>query len=272
MKKSNKFFKKIATITLSCTSLLQFTSVFAGGSGNQNSNSSTGKSPLSVFRASNPLYYKVIPDAVADGPNSHKPPRPTHSQKKEQNLTPKKPTKVSPTEAEESIGIYMFPAGTRNITNFADFKTVRPTNCLNHHGVPAKYSNLNRQSHYIVYRNKCGCTNCTVTYSDLGGILGWKLARASVLAGYKVPEAQENRSEWDIYANPRHNSDLERTLISQGLWIERMRLTAIPDNLKYADGGEFTEIDKRIFCEIRTKEAPPEWKEEYRKWTYNLQD
>ena len=160
----------------------------------------------------------------------------------------------------ERIGVYDFPAGTRRITNFDVFKTVRPTNCLNHHGIPAKYEQIKLKSHLVVYTNQCGCTKRYVPYSDLGGILGWKLARASVLAGYKVPLAQEIRAEWDIYANPKPNSDLERTLISQGLWIERMRLTAIPKGLKYDDGEEFTEIDKRIFCEIRTKGVPPEWK------------
>ena len=96
MKKSKEFLRKLAVITLSCISLLQFTSVFADGPGNQNSNSTMGKSPLSVFRASEPSYYEVIP-------NSPKPPRPTHSQKKEQILTPKKSAKKPPEKPTEQI-------------------------------------------------------------------------------------------------------------------------------------------------------------------------
>ena len=172
-----------------------------------------------------------------------------------------KMTKSGAREAgTERIGPYEFPAGTSNITDFDVFKTVRPTNCLHHHGIPAKYATNHTKNHNIYYQNNCGCKNCTVNYSEVGGVLGWKLARANVLAGYKVPESQAIKAEWDIYANPKPNSDLERTLISQGLWIERMRLTAIPKGLKYDGGEEFTEIDKRIFCEIRTLGVPPEWK------------
>ena len=249
MKKLNKFFKKSAVITLSCTSLLQFTSVFAEGPENSN----VGKSPSSVFEASNPLYYEVIPDAVADGPNSHKPPRPTHSQKKEQTLTPKKPTKESHTEEGVRIGVYEFPAGIRDITNFDVFKDVRPTKCCNHHNKPATYKTICVDRHAVKYQNNCGCTNRSVAYQDLGGVLGWKLARAAVLAGYQVPPSQRSRDGWDIYANPAAESELEKNLISDGLWIEKMRLDALPKDLKYADGKEFTEIDKQILCEIKQK-------------------
>ena len=192
-----------------------------------------------------------------------KKPKTPSSSTLEMKNTPKKPAKETPEEKTEKIGPYEFPAGTRHITDFDDFKTVRPTNCCNQHNNPATYQTLNSKNHYIMYRSQCGC-KC-VAYQDLGGILGWKLARAGVLAGYEVPPAQKIRAEWDIYANPRPNSDLEKTLISQGLWIEEMRLKDLPDNLKYADGGEFTEIDKKIFCEIREKGIPPEWKKKYKK-------
>ena len=183
----------------------------------------------------------------------------------EMKNTPNKPAKETPEEKTEKIGPYEFPAGTRHITDFAVFKNVQPTGCFNHHKNPARYRTTRGDDHLVEYQNSCGCTNRHVAYQDLGGILGWKLARASVLAGYKVPEAQEIRAEWDIYANPRPNSELKKTLVAWGLWKEEMTLTELPKKLKYYGGKEFTEIDKRIFCEIRRQGVPPEWKEKYKK-------
>ena len=256
MKKSKEFLKKLAVITLSCTSLLQFTSVFAEGPENSN----VGKSQLSVFKPSNPRSYTVQHGTINQKSTPSKSPRPPYSQQKEHTNTPKKPAKKPPEEPTEQIGPYEFPAGTSNITDFDVFKTVRPKNCLIHHGIPDKYSGIHRRAHLIMYTNQCGCGHRTITYSDLGGILGWKLARAAVLAGYAVPPFQRCHEEWDIYANPRPNSELKKTLVNRGLWIEEMTLTELPKNLKYDGGEEFTEIDKRIFCEIRTKGVPPEWK------------
>ena len=128
----------------------------------------------------------------------------------------------------ERIGVYDFPAGTRNITNFDDFKTVRPTDCLNRHGIPATYRGINATKHRVDYCNNCSCSNRCVAYQELGGILGWKLARAAVLAGHKVPPSQRRRDGWDIYANPTAGSKLEEELIKHGLWTEEMRLDALP--------------------------------------------
>ena len=261
MKKSKEFLKKLAVITLSCTSLLQFTSVFA----KDPENSNVGKSQLSVFKLSDSRSYTVQHGTINQKSTPSKSPRPPYSQQKEHTNTPKKPAKKPPEEPTEEIGPYKFPAGTSNIADFEAFKTVQPTECRKHHKNPATYSKTHIKDHRVCYQNKCGCKRCTVTYSDLGGVLGWKLARASVLAGYKVIPAAVLSAEWDIYANPRPNSDLEKTLISQGLWIEEMTLNKLPKNLKYADGEEFTEIDKRIFCEIRYKGIPRQWKEKYKK-------
>ena len=166
----------------------------------------------------------------------------------------------------ERIGVYDFPAGIRNITDFDDFKTVRPTNCCNHHRIQDTYAKNQQREHSVVYQDNCARRTIFVAYQDLSGILGWKLARAAVLAGYKVPPSQRSREGWDIYANPTAGSKLEEELIKHELWDEEMRLDALPKkDLTYADGGEFTEIDKKIFCEIREKGIPPEWKKKYKK-------
>lgn len=144
-------------------------------------------------------------------------------------------------------------------------RLVRPTKCWNHHWNQAAYAGNRQQSPAVAYQDNCASQNTFVAYQDLSGILSWKLARAAVLAGYKVPPAQEIRADWDIYANPTAGSKLEEELIKHGLWTEEMRLDALPKNLKYADDKEFTEIDKRIFCEPRTKGMPKEWKKKYKK-------
>ena len=261
MKKSKEFLKKLAVITLSCTSLLQFTSVFA----KDPENSNVGKSQLSVFKLSDSRSYTVQHGTINQKSTPSKTPRPPYSQQKEHTNTPKKPAKKTPEEKTEKIGPYEFPAETRNIADFDKFKTVRPTNCLRNHRIPARYETLEHKSHYIIYRNQCGCKHRCVAYQELGGILGWKLARASVLAGYKVPSYQRSDEGWDIYANPGPNSELKETLVKRELWKEEMTLTELPKKLQYGGVKEFTEIDKRIFCEIRERGIPPEWREKYKK-------
>ena len=106
MKKSNKFLKKIATITLSCTSLLQFTSVFAEGPENSN----VGKSQLSA----------LLTETA----------KTTTSTTTEQTLAPGLKAKLQAKLHDQPPTIKLrnleYPANVLEITSFADFKKIKP--------------------------------------------------------------------------------------------------------------------------------------------------
>ena len=53
-----------------------------------------------------------------------------------------------------------------------------------------------------------------------------------------------------MYANPTSGSDLEKTLKDQGLWVDSMRLSELPNDFTYADGRELNDIDNAISQEI----------------------